>query len=84
MHKSHRCWCRVLSSSPHLCPQVSIALISFLETMLLIYLSYKVRSPAPCPRGKQRSVPIATLSPCTGYCCPRFHHPPLIEVLGKE
>lgn len=60
MHKSHRCWCRVLSSSPHLCPQVSIALISFLETMLLIYLSYKVRSPAPCPRGKQRSVPIAS------------------------
>ncbi|OXB67102.1 hypothetical protein ASZ78_005675 [Callipepla squamata] len=32
--------------------QVSIALISFLETMLLIYLSYKVRSPALSPWGR--------------------------------
>lgn len=34
-------------------PQVIVAIISFLETMLLIYLSYKVSAPwpSPCPGG---------------------------------
>lgn len=65
MHKSHRYWCRALSSSPHLCPQVSIALISFLETMLLIYLSYKVRSPAPHHWGRTE---------VCAHCCPQSLH----------
>lgn len=73
MHKSHRCWCRVLSSSPHLCPQVSIALISFLETMLLIYLSYKVRSPAP---GANRGLcPLLPSVLAPGIAVPNFTTP---------
>lgn len=40
---------RTPSSACCLSPQVSIALISFLETMLLIYLSYKVSTtPGGC------------------------------------
>ena len=36
-------------------PQVIVAIISFLETMLLIYLSYKVSAPRPGPApGRER------------------------------
>lgn len=67
---SHRCWGRLqertLSSACCLSPQVSIALISFLETMLLIYLSYKVSA---APRGCGHCGRLSFV--CPSRCCQR-------------
>ena len=58
-------------------PQVIVAIISFLETMLLIYLSYKVSAPRPGPAPEGPTTDTLCqpppLAPCTPSLSPRSH-----------
>lgn len=60
-------------------PQVIVAIISFLETMLLIYLSYKVSAPRSGPAPEPPSTDTLRRppppAPCTPSSSPQSHPP---------
>ena len=51
-------------------PQVIVAIISFLETMLLIYLSYKVSAPRPGPAPEGPATDTLCQPPPSAPCTP--------------